>query len=134
MVKALKIATHLATFITIAAISTSCASIVNGQNQPISVRTSTIKGATCELENNKGKWYIPSTPGSVTVQRSYKDLHISCEKKGYKKAHKSVESKTKAMAFGNIIFGGVIGAGVDVATGSAYDYPTDITLDMERAV
>lgn len=42
----------------------------------------------------------------------------------------SVKSSTKAMAFGNIIFGGVIGAGVDVATGAAYDYPTMITVLM----
>ncbi|KFI09060.1 hypothetical protein JN27_00380 [Massilia sp. BSC265] len=27
------------------------------------------------------------------------------------------------MAFGNIIFGGVVWAGVDVASGAAYDYP-----------
>jgi hypothetical protein len=34
------------------------------------------------------------------------------------------------MAFGNILFGGVIGAGVDVATGAAYDYPAVIEIDM----
>jgi hypothetical protein len=32
------------------------------------------------------------------------------------------------MAFGNILFGGVIGVGVDVATGAAYDYPALITV------
>jgi hypothetical protein len=31
------------------------------------------------------------------------------------------------MLAGNIIFGGVIGGGVDVATGAAYDYPALIT-------
>jgi hypothetical protein len=45
----------------------------------------------------------------------------------------SVKSSTKAMAFGNILFGGVIGAGVDVATGAAYDYPTLITVVMGKS-
>lgn len=34
------------------------------------------------------------------------------------------------MAFGNIIFGGVIGVGVDVATGAAYDYPEVISIPL----
>jgi hypothetical protein len=32
------------------------------------------------------------------------------------------------MAFGNIIAGGIIGAGVDIHTGAAYDYPVSISV------
>lgn len=113
---------------------TGCASIVNGTNQPVSVETGRVKGATCVLENNKGKWYVNSTPGSVTVHRSFNDLKVNCEKPGYKPASKSIASNTKAMVFGNAVFGGVIGAGVDVANGSAYDYPTNINVPMSKGV
>jgi phosphoketolase len=41
-----------------------------------------------------------------------------------------VNSSTKGMAFGNILFGGPIGAGVDMASGAAYDYPNLITVMM----
>lgn len=116
-----------------AVLMTGCASIVNGQNQPISVSTGQVKGATCALQNNKGKWYVPNTPGSVTVQRSYQDLHVACEKKGYAPADQKIASKTKGMAFGNVLFGGVIGAGVDMADGAAYDYPNEINLDLHKA-
>jgi len=112
---------------------TGCASIVNGQNQPVSVSTGQVKGAACALQNNKGKWYVPNTPGSVTVQRSYQDLHVACEKKGYTPADQKVASKTKGMAFGNVLFGGVIGAGVDMADGAAYDYPNEINLNLQKA-
>jgi uncharacterized protein YceK len=112
--------------------TTGCASIVNGQNQPVSVSTGTVKGATCSLENNKGTWFVPYTPGSVTVHRSYNDLHVSCEKKGFLKSEKNVASATKGMAFGNVVFGGIVGAGVDMADGAAYDYPTTIQLDMQK--
>src|SRR6478609_7378453 len=37
------------------------------------------------------------------------------------------------MAFGNILFGGVIGVGVDVATGAAYDYPDVISIPLLRS-
>ena len=116
-----------------AAMETGCASIVNGQNQPVSVTTESVKGAECSLENNKGKWFVPSTPGSVTVHRSFQDLQVSCQKKGYLKTMKKIPSSTKGMAFGNVVFGGVIGAGVDMADGAAYDYPTTIQMNMERA-
>jgi len=116
-----------------AGLMTGCASIVNGQNQPISVSTGQVKGATCALQNNKGKWYVPNTPGSVTVQRSYQDLHVACEKKGYAPADQKIASKTKGMAFGNVLFGGVIGAGVDMADGAAYDYPNEINLNLQKA-
>jgi hypothetical protein len=79
--------------------------------------------------NDKGKRFV-TTPGSATVQRSFNNLSINCEKTGVSPGIAMVKSSTTPMAFGNIIFGGVIGAGVDVATGAAYDYPTLITIEM----
>jgi hypothetical protein len=112
-----------------------CASIVGGHNQSISIDTrhndQPLSGATCELRNDKGSWYV-TTPGSVTVGRSYSDLTVVCEKEGVDKGMTSVKSSTKALAFGNILIGGVIGAGVDIATGAAYDYPTLITVVMAK--
>ena len=110
-----------------------CASIVNGQNQSVSVETiyksAAVSGAMCKLTNNKGSWFI-TTPGSTIVQRSFEDLSVKCEKDLIEPGMLSVKSSTKAMAAGNIIFGGIIGIGVDVATGAAYDYPTLITVVM----
>lgn len=114
-----------------------CASIVNGQNQSISVETRSdagaVAGAQCKLTNNKGAWFV-TTPGSTTVQRSFEDLSVACDKPGIPTGLATVKSSTKAMAFGNIIFGGVIGAGVDVATGAAYDYPPLLTIEMGKTV
>ena len=112
---------------------TGCASIVSGTNQPVSVETrakgESVVGASCTMINDKGKWFV-TTPGPATVQRSFNDLSVNCEKTGASPGIAMVKSSTKPMAFGNIIFGGVIGAGVDVATGAAYDYPTLITIEM----
>lgn len=110
-----------------------CASIVNGQTQVLSVKTlvdgTELNQAACTLVNNKGTWYLTS-PGTVAVHRSYQDLHVTCKKDGMDPGIVAVKSSTKAMAFGNILFGGVIGAGVDTGTGAAYDYPQLIPVKM----
>lgn len=111
---------------------TGCASIVTGTNQSVSVHTGSVGGATCSLENDKGRWYISNTPGSAVVHRSFNDLRINCQKAGYRPSYAQVASKTKGMAFGNVVFGGVVGAGVDVVNGAAYDYPTDIYVPMQK--
>ncbi len=112
---------------------TGCASIVNGQNQSLSVTSdsngATLAGAKCSLANNKGTWFA-TTPGSVTVRRSYQPLAVNCTLDGFETGSITINSATKAMAFGNIIFGGVIGAGVDISTGAAYDYPELIKVSM----
>lgn len=110
---------------------TSCASITTGQNQSVSVATPGQHGATCSLTNDSGKWFVNSTPGSVTVKRSYSDLTVHCKKAGTS-GTRIIQSKTKAMAFGNLIAGGVIGGAVDVGTGSAYDYPTSIDVPLNH--
>lgn len=110
-----------------------CASIVSGVNQPVSVVAKTtdsadVIGARCTLTNSKGEWYA-TTPGSVVVHRAYGNMSVNCVHAAYAGVT-SVKSTTKAMAFGNIIFGGLIGVGIDIGTGSAYDYPDLIAVPM----
>jgi len=69
----------------------------------------------------------------VTVNRSFEDLAVKCERESFEPGLLSVKSSTKGMAFGNIIFGGIIGAGVDMSTGAAYDYPTLVTVSITKA-
>ncbi|MEK6730927.1 MAG: hypothetical protein AABY34_01925 [Pseudomonadota bacterium] len=108
-----------------------CASIVNGTNESISVTTPPVENAQCLLTNSKGTWHVKSTPGSVTVHRAYGDLHVSCHKTGCKPVTKTFKSTTKGMAFGNVVFGGIVGAGVDTADGAAYDYSQTLVVPMK---
>ena len=114
-----------------------CASIVDGSSQSLSVKTIStsgdIPGAACQLTSNKGTWFL-TTPGTVTVHRSYDPLALKCTKDGYQPALQTTGSSTKGMAYGNILFCGLIGAGVDMSTGAAYDYPTLITVMMAPLV
>lgn len=116
---------------------TGCATILNGTDQPLSVDTrlkgTQVSGANCKLVNDKGTWFVTS-PGSVTIHRSMEDLNVKCEKNDVQPGVAAVKSSTKGMAFGNILFGGVIGAGVDIANGAAFDYPTLIQVEMGESI
>ena len=110
-----------------------CASIVDGTKQVVSVKTISaaqdVDGAQCSMKNGSGTFYV-KTPGTVTVHRAYGPLHVKCTKTGYQPALTTVKSSTKGMAYGNLLFGGVIGAGVDMSDGAAYNYPKLITVPM----
>ncbi|QYF94658.1 hypothetical protein KY495_05530 [Massilia sp. PAMC28688] len=114
-----------------------CASIVSGTTQVVSVETlahgARVDGATCTLTNDKGVYFV-TTPGTVSVRRAYGDMNIKCEKAGVPTGLASFKSTTKGMVAGNILFGGVIGAGVDVASGAAYDYPVLFQVMMNETV
>ena len=102
---------------------TGCASITGTTNQNVSVQTkdsagTELVGALCELDNKKGKWFV-ITPGTVGISRSNDDIQVSCTKDGYLQGKQGVVSDTKGMMFGNIIFGGGIGAIIDHNSGAA---------------
>jgi hypothetical protein len=126
-------------FCTVATFSilTGCASIVSGTSQVVSVETlqsaGRVDGASCKLENSKGVYYV-TTPGTVTVHRAYGDMNVKCEKPGYPIGLALIKSSTKGMVVGNILFGGLIGVGVDAASGAAYDYPVLFQIMMHDAL
>lgn len=111
-----------------------CASVTGTTGQSVSVQTreqagKEVSGAVCELTNNKGKWFV-TTPGSVGINRSNDDLQVLCNKENYEPGRAAVVSVTKGAMFGNIIFGGGIGAIVDHNSGAAYEYPSFFQIVM----
>lgn len=133
MMKSASVAT-----VAITCMLSGCASITTGQNQPLSVDTRDQQGkqvanVACRLVNDKGTYFI-NTPGTVTVQRSYGDMHVNCTKEQLESGVATVKSSTKGMAFGNILLGGFIGAAVDAGSGAAYDYPSLLTVIMGKTV
>ena len=117
-------------FIIAGALLSSCATITSGSQQSVAVDTGKISGAQCSLSNDSGTWYVNQTPGVTTVKRSGSDLNVVCEK-GKMRGSATSPSSAKAVAFGNILAGGIIGAAVDMGSGSAYDYPSTINVPLQ---
>lgn len=129
----MKCARSFVLIISISVLTPGCASIVEGKRQAISIETRAegkpIAGASCRLENRRGAWLL-TTPNVAEVQRDYEDLVVRCELDGHDPGITTAKSSTKGMAFGNILFGGIIGAAVDVGSGAAYDYPSIIRVEL----
>ncbi|WP_143044958.1 hypothetical protein [Variovorax sp. YR216] len=110
-----------------------CASVTQGTEQSVKVETvsdaggATIPGAECELQNDKGSFFVRSGE-SALVRRSGSNLSIKCVLGGQPPAVGQAVSRANAGLAGNVLIGGVIGAAVDVGTGAAYTYPTWIQL------
>jgi len=81
-----------------------------------------IRGACCMLSNDEGTQHV-SAPGSVTIGRNADAPTVICTKDGHSAGTVTVDSGVKNMAFGNILFGGIIGADADAGTEAAFDYP-----------
>jgi len=106
-----------------------CASIVEGTTQSIAVSSAPADGATCVLTSSEGTYYV-TTPGNTTVHKTKNDLVVVCTRQGFKDAHTVIPSHFNGATAGNILAGGVIGIGIDAATGANYNYPTSFNVTM----
>lgn len=115
-----------------------CATITSSEMQPLSLTTQAADGAqlekaSCTLRNDKGSWTVQS-PGFVPVHRSAEDLLVECRKEGHADGVLRAVSRAAAGMFGNIIFGGLIGAAIDHNKGTGYDYPDRLPVRMGATV
>lgn len=114
-----------------ALLMSGCASIASGTSQDITINT-TPGGAQCELLRQSTKIAECKTPCTLTVQKSKHDITLQCSKAGYETASVINNSGSEGATWGNVIAGGVIGWGVDSATGADNHYNENMNLTLER--
>src|ERR1700692_76158 len=106
-----------------------CATITKGTTQPVAVDTPGVPGATCTILSQSGPQMV-MTPGTIVLVKGSAALPIQCTKDCYVMGSSIIPSNTEAMAAGNVIFGGLIGLGVDAASGAMNKYPDIVTVAM----
>jgi phosphoketolase len=106
-----------------------CATITKGTTQTIAVDTPGVPGATCTIQTPNGPRGLV-TPGNVALDKQSAGLPITCTKECYTMGSSMIPSNTEAMAAGNVLLGGVVGLGVDAATGAMNKYPDLVTVAM----
>lgn len=117
---------------------TGCASITGSEMQSVSLTASDADGkvvdkAECSLDNDKGHW-AGVTPNFVNIHRSAEDLTVVCKKTGFVDGVLKAVSRAAGSMFGNIIFGGGIGAIIDHNKGNGYNYPDELPVKMGSSV
>ncbi|MBI3094835.1 MAG: hypothetical protein HYY97_08195 [Rhodocyclales bacterium] len=114
-----------------------CASITQSEMQRVSITAThegkAIKDADCSLTNDKGTW-TAKAPTQVDVHKSGENLSVVCKKEGFVDGLLSAVSRAAGSMFGNIIFGGGIGALIDHNKGTGYDYPNSLPVEMGKSV
>ncbi len=113
-------------------ILSACSTIVSGTQQSIFIDTPKVDGAKCRLTDSKtGTWYLPVTPGSISVLKGDGPMNVVCTKDGYESETVSVDETLAGATLGNIILGGGVGFLIDAASGAAQKYPDKITVWMK---
>lgn len=109
----------------------ACSSIVEGTSQDISVNTDP-QGARCEFKRQgESIGLVDPTPGEVTVDKTKHDIVVTCEKEGYQQASYLNKSDVAGATVGNAIAGGLIGWGIDSATGADNKYESSVFLELQ---
>src|SRR5260221_2686813 len=72
-----------------------CASVAEGTSQVLSV-DSNPQGARCELFRDGNSLGAATTPGTVEVSKSRKDITVTCTKPGYAESTAIIESDMAA--------------------------------------
>jgi hypothetical protein len=111
-----------------------CASITKDSHQPIKIETyskdnQVIEDVTCTAKNKRGEWSA-EVPGVILAHRSGDNLAVKCEKENVEIGYGTLISRATAGMFGNILFGGGIGAIIDHSSGKAYSYPDWVRIIM----
>lgn len=116
--------------------SAGCSTITQSENQSLAL-TATYEGKpvdpTCQIKNDRGSWE-GKAPTNVTVRKSNEDLEVTCKKEGMPDGLLKAISRAAGSMFGNIIFGGGIGALIDHSKGTGYDYPDQLPVRMGESV
>jgi hypothetical protein len=107
-----------------------CATIVKGTTQVVAVDTPGAPGATCELSSPAIGTQSVQTPATIELEKSQHNVTVACRKTCFQPAAGVIASYTEGMAAGNVIAGGVIGLGVDAATGAMNKYADRTSITM----
>ena len=109
-----------------------CATIVEGTDQSLTVITDP-SGAECELRRDGNIIAVVNpTPGSVAVDKSQHSITVRCRLDGFQEAVGTFDSEFQGMTAGNILFGGLIGIGIDAASGAMHEYDHTVTVILQE--
>ena len=107
-----------------------CSTIVKGTEQQVSVATPGVQGALCELSSPGIGTRTVQTPANIILPKSRHNVAVKCVAQCYNDGIGILASSTEVMTAGNIIFGGLIGLGVDAASGAMNKYDPSVEVAM----
>lgn len=115
--------------ITLLLVLSSCASIIQGDEQKVQIKTASGEPAECELTGYEYSENV-SIPAEVTVNRSSYILKVDCRGENGVAGSVDVMSDVSGWGYGGAALGLGVGAIVDSSTGAAFAYPEEIIVEL----
>jgi hypothetical protein len=116
--------------IVVAALLAGCATITRGTMQSVSVNTPNVTGAVCTLSSTSIGTRTITAPATVSLEKGQDNIAVHCKKQCYTDGVGTLASSVEGMTAGNILVGGVIGLGVDAASGAINKYEPGVDIRM----
>jgi hypothetical protein len=107
-----------------------CSTIVKGTDQQVSVNTPGVTGAVCQLQSPAVGTRTVQPPANIVLPKSKHNVAVTCQAQCYAKGVGTLASHTEMMTAGNVLFGGIIGLGVDAASGAMNKYDPGVEVMM----
>jgi len=120
---------RLVVLIALALSAVACATITKGTTQVVAIDTPGAPGAACIVSTPAGPQEL-MTPGTITLAKSSNSLPVRCTKACHQEGVGVLASGVEVMSAGNLIVGGVVGIGIDAASGAMHKYPDQISVMM----
>ena len=96
----------------------------------VAIDTPGVSGASCELTSpGIGSQHVV-TPATLQLEKSQHNISVICRKQCYQDGIGVIASYTEGMTAGNVLVGGVVGLGVDAATGAMNKYADRTSIVM----
>jgi FlaG/FlaF family flagellin (archaellin) len=113
-----------------AALAAGCSTLTQGTSQEISLVTPGADGATCTVSEAPGDVMATvTTPASVRLSRSRKDVQVSCQKEQYKPESVIIRSKFANRSMIQM----PVGYLVDGVSGAMWQYPSEVRVALTRS-
>lgn len=112
----------------------ACATIMEKDTQQLSIKTRPESQAECRYGTDAMDSTL-TAPGTITVERSRKDIDIRCTDKATgSSGDATIASGIEPWFWGNILIGGLLGVGVDFSTGNAWLYPEETSIPLKDVI
>ncbi|HNQ92772.1 MAG TPA: hypothetical protein PKI93_07570 [Alphaproteobacteria bacterium] len=109
----------------------ACSTAIEGSQQQVAFTTTGAVDAVCEVRTGANdRIYKIRPPETIWVNKSVKDMTVTCNAPGNRTVTKTVEAEIAATTFLNPVTGLVPGALYDGSSGAMFKYPETIDVDF----
>lgn len=103
---------------------------MKGTTQKVTISTPGAPGAKCTLKSSGIGEKVVQTPATIVLDKSQHAVAVTCKKECFQDGVGVIASNGEGMAVGNVLVGGLVGLGVDAATGALNKYTPDNQIAM----